>query len=291
MKMSNFTNSALATVTMLSTFRSAPRNQTISKITPHHVAGNLTVEAVGRIFQTPGRNASSNYGIGSDGRVAMYVEERNRAWTSSSAWNDNQSVTFEVSNNALAPTWSISDRAYETMINLMVDICQRNPGIKQKDGRSGIYYDGTQWASLTRHNMFSATSCPGAFIQARMDEICRLVNARLHSREERFPLTPENVHALVELGVIGSPDYWLSRDDIRFLDNLIRNALATGQMRRDVHLGITCLDTALDVLVRADVMNSPNVWRETATNGPSQWLPNLIINMANRFAIGCGCAA
>lgn len=182
------TNSSLVTVTMLSPFHSV-RNQPITKITPHHVAGNLTVEAVGRIFQTPGRNASSNYGIG-QGRVAMYVEEKNRAWTSSSAWNDNRAVTFEVANCKGAPNWEISDLDWNTMVNLCVDICQRNPGIVQKDGKTpGLWFDGTQNGSLTFHRFYQKTSCPGNHIFNQARRLCDEVNARLEMEsmtQEKF---------------------------------------------------------------------------------------------------------
>lgn len=172
-------NSTLVTYTKISAFKSAPRNAAITKITPHHVAGNLTVEATGQVFQTPGRNASSNYGIGSDGRVGMYVEEKDRSWCSSSAANDNAALTIEVANNTGTPGWTVSDKAWEALINLCVDMCRRNPGIKQKDGRPGIYCDDTPNASLTFHRYFSATGCAQPYIWNKRQELCAEVNKRL----------------------------------------------------------------------------------------------------------------
>ena len=147
------------------------RNNKIMKITPHHAAGNLSVEAIGKLFQNAGRNASANYGIGSDGRIGSYVPEESRAWTSSSAANDNQAITIEVANNGGAPNWPISDAAWNSLINLCVDICKRY-GFK-------LTYDGTPNGSLTRHNMFAATLCPGPTLQGKFPELVKLVNSRL----------------------------------------------------------------------------------------------------------------
>ena len=101
MKMSN---SPLVQYTKLSPNYN-PRNNKIKKITIHHMAGVLSVETCGNIFANPSRQASSNYAIGSDGRIAMYVEEKNRSWCSSSPANDHQAITIEVSNSTTAPDW------------------------------------------------------------------------------------------------------------------------------------------------------------------------------------------
>ena len=79
--------------TALSPNHSGQRSQPITKITPHYMAGNCSIEVCGQIFAPTSCQASSNYGIGSDGRVGMYVEECNRALTSGSGWNDNRAVT------------------------------------------------------------------------------------------------------------------------------------------------------------------------------------------------------
>ena len=104
--------------------------QTIRKITWHHMAGNLSIEACGGLWQNPSRRASSNYGIGTDGRIGCYVQEEDRSWCSSSASNDNQAITIEIANCGGEPNWPVSDAAIESAIRLTVDICQRR-GIKQ----------------------------------------------------------------------------------------------------------------------------------------------------------------
>lgn len=147
--------------------------QKVLKITPHHIAGNLFIEQCGAIFQDPDRDASSNYGIGSDGRIACYVPEEHRSWCSSSAENDNQAITVEIANDGGADTnWHISDKAIEAFIQLAVDICKRY-------GISQINYTGDKTGNMTRHNMFSATTCPGGYFQSKMPEIAKEINKRL----------------------------------------------------------------------------------------------------------------
>ena len=124
-------NSPLISYTKISPNRTSPRKKPIRKITIHHMAGNLTVEQCGAVFAPTSRKASSNYGIGTDGRIGMYVEEKDRAWTSSSPDNDNQAVTIEVANNTLGPNWTVSDKAMASLIDLCVDICKRN-GIQSR---------------------------------------------------------------------------------------------------------------------------------------------------------------
>lgn len=170
-------NSSLICYKKISPHKNSPRNNTIKKITIHHAAGNLSIETMGNVFQN--REASSNYGIGTDGRIAMYVEEKDRAWTSSNANNDNQAITIEVANDGGAKTnWHVSDKALASLINLCVDICKRN-GIKK------LNYTGNANGNLTRHNMFAATACPGPYLQSKFPWIAEQVNKRLGSSDEK----------------------------------------------------------------------------------------------------------
>lgn len=103
-------NSPLVNYTKISPNSTNPRNASIKKITVHHMAGNLTVEECGNQFASAARKVSSNYGIGSDGRVGMYVEEKNRAWSSANKDNDEQAVTIEVPMTRLAGTGMLATR-------------------------------------------------------------------------------------------------------------------------------------------------------------------------------------
>lgn len=159
------------------------RTAPITKITIHHMAVvNGTLEGVGARFADRNSYASANYGIDSNGKVALYVPEDKRAWTSSNAENDNSAVTIEVANSAAGPDWPVSGKAYAKLIDLCVDICQRN-GIKE------LVYNGTKYGTLTRHNMFTSTACPGPYLQARFPEIAEMVNRRLYADLEPTPTT------------------------------------------------------------------------------------------------------
>lgn len=156
----------------------------VLKITPHHMAGNLTIEQCGAIFQSAGRGASANYGIGTDGRIACFVDEENRSWCSSSPDNDNQAITVEIANDGGANTnWHISDTAIESFIKLAVDICQRY-------GIASINYTGDASGNMTRHNMFASTTCPGGYFQSKMPEIAKEINKRLNGSAPTPTPTP-----------------------------------------------------------------------------------------------------
>lgn len=71
-----FTNSPLATVKVLSPNHSGQRTHEIDTITIHCVVGQCTAKRIGEIFLPESRQASSNYGIGYDGEIGLYVEEK-----------------------------------------------------------------------------------------------------------------------------------------------------------------------------------------------------------------------
>lgn len=163
-------------------------NNTIDTITIHHMAGNLTIETCGNIFANPSRCGSSNYGIGTDGRIGGYVGEENRAFTSSSKYNDFRAITIEVANNSLAPNWTVSEAALTSLYNLLVDICLRN-GIKKL-----IYSDNkndrvnhNNGCNVTIHSDFAATQCCGPYLKSIMANICTVVNNLLGANPTPAP--------------------------------------------------------------------------------------------------------
>ena len=147
------------------------RGYKICKITPHHMAGRLTAAQCANIFKNPARQASSNYGIGYNGEIACYVDEENRAWTSSNRANDCQAITIEVANSSTGGDWPISDASWNALVKLCVDICKRH--------HFRLEYDGTPNGSLTRHDMFANTNCPGPYLKSRLPELAKVVNAKL----------------------------------------------------------------------------------------------------------------
>lgn len=183
-------NSKLVSYTRLSPNYSA-RNKKIDTITIHHMAGNLSVESCGAIFATPERQASSNYGIGSDGRIGLYVEEKHRSWCSGGTKNVNgitgrdndfRAVTIEVANDGGAPDWHVSDKALEATIALCVDICQRN-GIEK------LNFTGDVYGNLTMHSFYAWTECPGKYLESKFPYIAQEVNKRLSAASNDSPTT------------------------------------------------------------------------------------------------------
>ena len=150
-----------------------PREKEISAITIHHMAADLSLRETGELFAASDRGASANYAIDSEGRIGIYVEEKNRAWTSSNSENDARAVTIEVANDEIGGDWHVSDEAYGRLIDLCVDICERN-------GIAELVFTGDAGGNLTMHRMFSdRTQCPGPYLAGRMEDIADEVNKRL----------------------------------------------------------------------------------------------------------------
>lgn len=171
-------NSSLVSCTILSKNNYGKRNHAIDTITIHCMAGQLSAESCGRWFQNA-TNASSNYGVGPDGRIGLYVEEQKGAWCSSNKANDMRSVTIEVASDP-KPPYAVTDKALEATIALCVDICRRN-GIKALvwSTSKADRVNHRNGCNMTVHRDYSAKSCPGDYLYARMGQIASAVNARL----------------------------------------------------------------------------------------------------------------
>lgn len=142
------------------------------------MAGFMSAKGCADYFATTPRQVSSNYCIGNDGKIAMSVEEKNRAWTSSNAENDNRAITIEVANSKGEPNWEISDTAMKSLIDLCVDICKRN-GIER------LNFTGNKNGNLTMHKYFSKTNCPGPYLSGKFPYIAQEVNKRLEAKEKK----------------------------------------------------------------------------------------------------------
>ena len=173
-----FSNSPLVNYTKISPNKNINRNHKIDTITIHCVVGQCSVETIGNVFAPKSRQASSNYGIGPDGRIGMYVEEKDRSWCSSSASNDHRAVTIEVASDKKEP-YAVTKKAYASLINLVADICKRN-GIKElrwKADKSLIGQVDKQ--NMTVHRWFANKSCPGTYLYNHMGDIAAKVNKKL----------------------------------------------------------------------------------------------------------------
>lgn len=177
-------NSPLVSYTQISPNRTSPRNHKIDTITIHCMACDLSVERCGAVFAKRTRMASSNYGVGSDGRIAMYVEEKDRSWCSSNRANDHRAITIEVACEPVHP-YKVTDAALAALINLLEDICRRND-IKQllwKGDKSLIGQVDRQ--NMTVHRWFAKKACPGDYLYGKHAYIASEVNKRLGVEAEQ----------------------------------------------------------------------------------------------------------
>lgn len=177
-------NSPLVSYTKLSPNHSGQRTHSIDRITPHCVVGQCSVETLGNIMYPTSRQASCNYGVGPDGRVGMYVEEKNRSWCSSSNANDQRAVTIECASDTTHP-YDMNDKVYNTLIELCTDICRRNGKKKllwfADKNKSLNYVPAADEMVLTVHRWFANKSCPGDWLYSRLGDVAAKGTANLSS--------------------------------------------------------------------------------------------------------------
>ena len=176
-------NSSLVNHVHLSPNYTPMSNKKNEVIVIHHMAGKLTVEQCGNVFAPSTRKASSNYGIDGNGRIGLYVEEKNRSWATSSKAIDSRAITIEVANSVAGGNWPVSDKAMASLINLCVDICKRN-------GIPRLNYTGDKSGNLQMHKWYAATGCPGAYLESKFPYIANEVNKRLNGNTT--PSLPES---------------------------------------------------------------------------------------------------
>ena len=176
-------NSPLVSYTRISPNRTSPRNHKIDTITIHCYVGQVSVEQAGEEFAPVSKQASCNYCIGKDGRVALIVPEEDRSWCSSNTANDNRAITIECASETKHP-YAINSKVYESLVKLCADICRRN-GIKELKWRGDKSLIGqVNLQNMTVHRWFKNKACPGDYIYNRLGQIASEVNTILNGEEE-----------------------------------------------------------------------------------------------------------
>ena len=177
-----YTNSSMVSYTSLSPNHSGQRTHSIDRITPHCVVGQLSAESICGCFTSPSRQASCNYGIGTDGKVSLCVEEKNRSWCSSSNANDQRAVTIECASDKTEP-YAMNSKVYDSLIKLCTDICRRNGKKKLlwlgDRNKTLNYTPKSDEMVLTVHRWFANKSCPGDWLYARLGDLAAKVTAAL----------------------------------------------------------------------------------------------------------------
>ena len=205
-----YSNSPLVTYTNLTKNRTSPRNHAIDTITIHCYVGQVTAKQGCDYFATTTRQCSANYVVGTDGSIGLSVEEKNRAWTSSSKSNDNRAITIEVASDKTHP-YKITQKAYASLINLLVDICQRNDikELKWQGDKNLIGQIDKQ--NITAHRWFANTACPGDYIFNSLGQIANEVNERLNPAPQELTSVNDIVWELNHRGIISDTALWLKK--------------------------------------------------------------------------------
>lgn len=171
-------NSSLVSYTNISPNKNSPRNHVIDTITIHCMAGQMTAKNCCDMFSKSSQRTSSNYCIGYDGKIALSVDEGDRSWCTSSSSNDHRAITIEVASDSFAP-YKVKDAAYQSLLNLVTDICKRN-NIKKLLWKNDKNLIGkVEQQNMTVHCWFANKACPGEYLLNLHDEIAAEVNKRL----------------------------------------------------------------------------------------------------------------
>lgn len=247
-------NSPLVVYTQLSPNHSGQRTHGIDRISPHCVVGQCSLQTLGNIFAPTSRQASCNYGIDPQGKVGMYVEEKNRSWCTSSNANDQRAVTIEVASDTTEP-YAITAAAYEGLIKLMTDICQRNGKTKilwfaDKD-KTLAYEPKQNEMVITVHRWFANKSCPGKYIYDRLGQIAEEVNRRLGSGAVTQPTIGTAIMGNAVLGADQLAAFLLAKNSAPKLNGVDAAKLAqlyiaegkTEGVRGDLAFCQSCLET------------------------------------------------
>lgn len=143
----------------------------IKKIIIHHAA-STSFESIGQVFSNPSRGASAHYGVGRNNNVDQYVPEKFTAWHCGNYPVNQESIGIENVNSAGAPSWEVAPETKNTLVELVTDICRRNPSIGRL--QHGVNLFGhKEVASPGRE-----TACPVTLI-AFLPELAQRVNANL----------------------------------------------------------------------------------------------------------------
>lgn len=213
-----YTNSPLVDYTRISPNKTSPRNHTIDTIAIHCVVGQCSVETLGRIFAPTRKQASSNYGIGYDGKVGMYVEECDRSWCTSSREVDNRAITIEVASDSYDP-YAVKDIVYEKLIVLVADICKRN-GIKKLvwSTNKNERMNHLNGCNMMVHRDYANKSCPGDYLYDRHFDIAERVNKILGAEPTPTPTPTPTPSTKFNKGdivkVIGNAYYYNSTSKV-----------------------------------------------------------------------------
>lgn len=181
-------DSKLVTVVIPSPNHSGKRIYPLTRVSVHCVVGQVYASSLGDMFASAGYEASSNYGVGFDGKIGQYLPESYRSWCTSSYDNDNRAITIEVASETFHP-YKVTQAAYNALIKLLVDICRRNGKKKLiwfgDKSKSLSYQPKSDELVMTVHRWFANKACPGDYLYNRHQMIAAEVTKQLGGKSSK----------------------------------------------------------------------------------------------------------
>lgn len=135
----------------------------VNKIVIHHAA-TTSFDGIGATFKNAARQASAHFGVGRNNNVDQYVPVGDTAWHSGNWAANISSIGIENVNSSGAPSWSIDEATFNTLVELCRDQAKVHGLGKLVVGQN-----------LFGHRDFKATACPGQ-LYARLQELANRVN-------------------------------------------------------------------------------------------------------------------
>lgn len=262
----SYSNSSLATYTKLSPNNSGLRTNAIDRISPHCVVGQCSIQSLGSWFELRSTRASSNYGIDKDGKIGLFVEEKNRSWCTSSSANDNRAITIECASDSTDP-YAMHYCVYTSLIKLCADICKRNGKTKLlwiPDKNKALHYSPKSDEMLiTVHRWFANKSCPGDWLYSRLGSLADQVNKLLGAKTETAKpststattSTAAKSHSTLRLN---SPEHEETKTLQTYLNKFGANLVVDGLFGIKTYLAVREFQKNNDLFV--DGIVGPNTW-------------------------------
>lgn len=262
-------DSKLVSVVVPSPNHSGKRVYPLTRVSVHCVVGQCYAKSLGDLFADAGFEASSNYGIGFDGKIGQYLPESYRSWCTSSYDNDNRAITIEVASDTFHP-YKVTQAAYDALIRLLVDICKRNGKKKLiwfgDKSKSLSYQPKSDELLMTVHRWFANKACPGDYLYDLHPQIAAQVNKQLGGTTVSTAKKTET--ATLTFNYLALSGYTNVPAQVKMLQRLLRDIQYKGKDGRELTIN-SKFDANIDHAVRA--FQKKNKLTVDGIVGPATW--------------------
>ena len=214
-----------------------------------------------------------------------------RGWHSGGSANDTH-IGFEICEDGLADR-TYFDSVYQEAIELCAYLCKRfklNPLgdgviIDHAEGRrrgvASNHADVGHWFPRHGKNMDTFRNDVADLMQEDSSTTASTPEPPSNPQIS-FPISEENLQAMVNMGIMNSPDYWRSITSVQWLNELIGIVSTRIGCGNHEHRSATSAEEAIEILVNAGVIGTPSYWHEVLHRGIRHF-DGLLMNMANRI--------